>query len=271
MLFLLSKDKVSNNLLLNDLYEIIEQHIPLTLCEEWDNSGKQIYFNKQIKKILLALDPSSDVSNYGIYKGFDLIITHHPLFFKPIKTLSYNEYPGKIAINLIKSNISLLSLHTNLDKMSWGTSVSIAEKLGLPVEKPIIPEGDWGLGVIGTFKNGKSISEIIDSIKKELNEVHILTNCDPEDHVTNYALCGGTCFDIADKVKSNNIDLFITSDIKYHEMGESTENNFRIISIDHFWEKSVMNNLKKMLEKWLNGYDIEIEIFGEEQSYLKYL
>ena len=91
--------------------------------------------------------------------------------------------------------------------------------------------------------------------------------------IYSYGLCGGSCYDLAGELSDKNIDLFITSDVKYHEMGDSKENGLNIISIDHFHEKEVLPILKEKLEKWLlkDGFNTEISMFESEESYFKYI
>ena len=161
MLFLLFKVKVTKELYITELNRILAQQIPYYLCEKWDNSGIQIGDNSiSIKKILLALNPSSETISYAVKNKFQAVLTHHPLLFKEIKSLSSDLWPGKVIFQAIKSGISILSLHTNLDKVNWGVSVAIANKLNFPFDKPIIEDGDWGLGVIGNFTKGKKIGEL---------------------------------------------------------------------------------------------------------------
>jgi len=117
---------------ITEIASIIEEIAPMKLAEDWDNIGLIIGdYNQDIKKILIALDISSEVVNEAKQLKADLIITHHPLIFSPIKKITQCSYTTKIAIELIKNNISVYTAHTNLDKSPFGTSYSLAKLLGL--------------------------------------------------------------------------------------------------------------------------------------------
>jgi len=117
---------------ISEIASIIEEIAPIRLAEDWDNVGLIIGdYNQDIKKILLALDITSEVVNEAEQLKVDLIITHHPLIFSPIKKITQDSYITKIAIELIKNNISVYTAHTNLDKSPRGTSYSLANLLGL--------------------------------------------------------------------------------------------------------------------------------------------
>lgn len=115
---------------LGDLIRIIETELPLTWAQDWDNSGLQIGgFSEDIKRVLIALDPTMEVLNEAIVKNVDLVLTHHPLLFTPLKRINPQEYIDNIVFNYIKNDISLLALHTNFDVSHLARAVG--KKIGL--------------------------------------------------------------------------------------------------------------------------------------------
>ena len=110
---------------INNIIETIENIAPLETQEEWDNSGWQVNLgNKNAERIMLALDITEQTVTQAVKKGCDMIISHHPIFFKPIKCIK-----NKSVINAIKNNIQIYSIHTCFDKSPYGTTETLANKL----------------------------------------------------------------------------------------------------------------------------------------------
>ena len=125
---------------LKELTQYLESEIPLSFQEEYDNSGLQIGDpEKEIRSVLLTLDVTEDVIDEAVENETDLIISHHPVFFKGIKSLSGRTYTEKIILRAIRNDIAVYSAHTNLDVVSKGVSRKMAEKLNLQNVKVLVP------------------------------------------------------------------------------------------------------------------------------------
>ena len=110
----------------------IEKFAPKYLAEEWDNVGLQIGDpTAGVTKIMLTLDVTLAVVAEAIENKVDLIVSHHPLIFKPLKSIRYDLPSGKIISKLIENKIALYAAHTNLDSVKGGINCVLAQKLGL--------------------------------------------------------------------------------------------------------------------------------------------
>lgn len=110
----------------------IEEFAPKYLAEEWDNVGLQVGTpSAEIDTILVALDVNKDVVDEAVAIGAQLIVSHHPLFFKPIHNLRFNTPFGSLISTIIKNDLNVYSAHTNLDSSRGGVNAALAEKLGL--------------------------------------------------------------------------------------------------------------------------------------------
>ena len=253
---------------LSQFLGFINERVPFSWSEEWDNSGLQIGDPSQILTgILLAFNPVSEAIAYAVKSNNNLIITHHPLLFKAVKSISTQTYAGKIIYDAIKGGIAIISLHTNLDKAPFGISVKIVEKLGWNIEGPIVNDGEWGLGVYGEFPKTKSVCDVAREIKDSL-KVPIVRFPEVRKNVKRFAFCGGSCFSIIDDVKKLNIDLFITSDVKYHDFLDTLHEGLPVISIDHSVEKVGFYAFKELLENWLGkkNWNLSVENFYEKEE-----
>lgn len=116
----------------SDIIKAMEEIAPLRLAENWDNSGLQVGQKKwPATKILTALDPISEVVDYACRNDFDLLITHHPLIFKPLKSIDTSDPAGSIINRAILHQLSIFSAHTNLDSVKDGLNDMLADKIGL--------------------------------------------------------------------------------------------------------------------------------------------
>lgn len=114
------------------IIRIIEHLFPLELAEDWDNSGLQLgSLQSEASRIMVCLDITESILNQAEENGANLIITHHPLFFKGIKCLNLDSPTGNIIGRLIKKDITVYSAHTNLDAGEKGLNQLLAETLGL--------------------------------------------------------------------------------------------------------------------------------------------
>ena len=117
---------------IRDISSLMEDLYPLYIAEEWDNVGLQIgSYANPVKRIMITLEADKEIVSEAIQQQIDLIITHHPLFFKPIKAINFDRPQGDLIRNLIQHNISLYAAHTNLDAGSTGLNQYLAEKLEL--------------------------------------------------------------------------------------------------------------------------------------------
>lgn len=115
-----------------DISRILEAQYPSRLAEKWDNVGLQIGSRQNpVHKIMVSLDLDKEILNQAIAQQVDMIITHHPLFFNPIKRIDYEQAQGDLIARIIKNNINVYSAHTNLDSASQGLNQYLAEKLEL--------------------------------------------------------------------------------------------------------------------------------------------
>jgi dinuclear metal center YbgI/SA1388 family protein len=125
---------------LAELCKYLDNAIPLSFQEDYDNSGLQVGLpEKEISAALLTIDITEEVMDEAIGKGCDLIISHHPLIFGGIKKIAGRSYQEKIIYRAIKEDIAVYSAHTNLDAVSFGVSRKMADKLGLNRVRVLVP------------------------------------------------------------------------------------------------------------------------------------
>ncbi len=129
---------------IHEIISRLEEFAPLSLQEDYDNSGLIIgNMENEVSSILCTVDVTADVIEEAIKLGADLIISHHPVIFKGIKKLTGQTYTELIVIKAIKNNISIYALHTNIDNSIMGVNAVICKKLGLLNCKVLLPLKDY--------------------------------------------------------------------------------------------------------------------------------
>ena len=235
-----------------DIIREIEALAPIFLKEDFDNVGLMVGDrDKEVKKVLLALDCTLKVVEEAKRENVDLIITHHPLIFRKPSSITTDTLQGKKIIELIKNDISLYSSHTNLDSAENGLNSTIVSILGfgnseiLEVNKR---DASAGLGRIVKLDNEVFLDEIINKVKNALgiNNLRVVRG---KEKVSKVAIINGSGQDFIGKAVSQGADLIITGDTTYHFASDYKEMGINIIDVGHFASEqitffSVMKNIK---------------------------
>lgn len=125
---------------IKEIIAFLEDFAPPHLQESYDNSGLICGSPETVvNSALIALDLTDEVMQEAIDKGINLIITHHPILFKPTKRLNDGHFTGRLLIKAIRNDIAIYAIHTNLDSVKGGVSAALAEKLGLQNTKVLSP------------------------------------------------------------------------------------------------------------------------------------
>ncbi len=241
------------------IIEALNVLAPEHLAEDWDNIGLQIGAkDHEVSRILVALDATTRVIDEAINLKADMIITHHPLIFSPLKTLLRDTPKGNNIYKLIQNNISLYVMHTNFDTALGGTNDILAEKIGLKNMKVINPdENGMGIGRIGDTQT-RTIKDLSQILKDQLGLSHVRVVGDPEVLVNTVAICTGSGMSFI-KAAIGKADVFITGDVKFHEAQEAKDLGIGIIDVGHYGSENIaMPSIKGYLDKFAKDHKIEV-------------
>ena len=124
--------------IVSDISGIINKNYPFALAEEWDNVGLQLGEpTAVVKRIMVALDPLPEVLDEAIERNCDLLITHHPLIFSPLRQLTSTTTTGSSILKALRANLSLIAMHTNYDIADNGLNDLLARRIGLEQTRPL--------------------------------------------------------------------------------------------------------------------------------------
>lgn len=221
---------------LKEICTYLEEIAPLEFQEAYDNSG--LIFgeaNMGIQGVLIGLDCTEAMVEEAIQKKCNLIITHHPIVFKGLKTFTGKNYIERTLIKAIQHNIALYAIHTNLDKIKIGVNHTMAQKLQLKQLQFLHSELNptCGSGMIGEYANGIAFEEFLNRVKTTFDAPMIRYTKNPNTLIKKVALCGGSGSFLLPQAIQQKADVFLSSDFKYHQFFDA-ENHLSIVDIGHY-------------------------------------
>jgi len=244
---------------LNEIIAVLERLAPPHLAEEWDNSGLMVgKKNAEVRKILLALDATDVVLKEAVEIGANLVITHHPMVFAPLKSVNDDDWVGKKLIYAIENGVSVYAAHTNLDTAQGGTNDAFAQMLGLTDIKPL---DEFGRGRVGLLPQNIAIEKLAELAKKRLELDAVRCVGDVSRVAQKVAICTGSGMSMFGDAIKSKADVFITADVKYHEALIAQESGLPIIDATHYAsENLVFASLKTYLDAEFKGRGIDVVI-----------
>ena len=231
------------------IYDAIDRLAPFWLTMDFDNTGILVGDrNREIACALLALDCTPAVIEQARQLGAQLIITHHPVIFHPLKRVNEDA----VVYQLIRSDIAVISAHTNLDIAQGGVNDALASAIGLRdcrgLELLNEQTGAW-LGRVGTLPQPLSPEAFAAHIKACLNAASIKFSAAPR-AIRTVALCSGSGADCLDAAISAGADALLTSEVKQHEYLAAAAAGISIFDAGHFdTEDIVIEPLRDYLAK----------------------
>ena len=193
-----------------EIYNLIDRLAPFETQMESDNSGFLVGSSSQeIDTVLFALDVTDRVIDEAVTLGADLIVTHHPLMFDPLRRLTDDDYEGRLIRRLVRENISLISAHTNLDQAPGGVNDVLVQTIGL---QDVSGEGFFRCGFL---PSPLAAAELKEHLKQRLHtEVRLMG---PENRtIRKIGLCSGGGSSEWYSAVSAECDAFISGEIKHH-------------------------------------------------------
>lgn len=226
-----------------DIIRFMETVAPQAKKESWDNVGLLCgREDKEVHTVLVALDPFEDTAREAVAIGADLILTHHPLIFHPLYSVTESSAIGRTISTLVCHDISAFSAHTNLDIALEGVSHQLAKALGLENITVIDPiETDqkgavWGLLRRGAVKE-QDLEDFLSRVKQALG-VPVLRYASGGKAVHIIAVGGGACAEEWPAVLRAGCDTFVTSDAKYNDFWDARDAGLNIIDAGHFYTEN---------------------------------
>ena len=231
-----------------ELYAFFEEKIPRALSCSWDNDGLMVCANdqKEVCRVLVALDITAAVAEHAIKEGYDLVVSHHPLIFHPLKAVAPGEATVNKVIRLLTSGVSAMSFHTRLDAVAGGVNDVLANAIGLC---DIVPFGKDGeeMGRIGNLPAPMSLRAFAELVKAATG-AHSVQISDTGKPVSRVAVLGGGGAGESGAAAAAGADTYLTGDLRHDQLTEAPERGMNLVQGGHFYtENLVCDRLRELL------------------------
>ena len=243
---------------IKEVLSALERFAPLPLQESWDNAGLQVGLTEtEVSGALLCLDVNERIVDEAIAKGCNLIVSHHPLLFRGLKTISDLTDVQRTVRKALKSDICVVSMHTNMDNAKGGVNFRIAQKLGLQNVAFFAPKSvdgiEAGSGVIGELPESQAADDFVLMVKKAFGVECAMCNELLRRPIQKVAICGGAGDFLLDDALKAGADAFITGEMHYHQYF-GYEQQIQICVIGHYQsEQFTAEVFEEIIQKECSG------------------
>lgn len=242
-------------MLCKDIMKVIETTYPKHAALGWDNVGLLVgHVEKEVKKIYVALDATDEVIDAAIEAKADMLVTHHPLIFSPLKTITDEHFIGGRVVKLLQHDISYYAMHTNYDVHGMaelsGVILGLHEAETLEVTDKDSLEG---IGRVGVLDCQMSLCECGELVKEKFQLDSVKVFGDLTTSVQKVAICPGSGKGMTELALEKNADVLVTGDVAHHEGIDAVSQGLAIIDaghygLEHIFIKDIGNYLTEKVE-----------------------
>lgn len=204
-----------------DIAAAVEEFAPLSLQEEYDNAGLVVGRPEdEVHGVLLAVDVTDEVLDEAESKGCDMIVTHHPIIFHPLKRFNSASYVERCVERAIRKGIALYACHTNLDSVPQGMSWHLASMLGVGHLRVLEASGrgaDAGFGVVGELERPVPVMDFLRHVADVTGAKAVRYSDIAAGSVSRVAVCTGAGASCMAAAMQSGAEVYVTADLKYND------------------------------------------------------
>ena len=244
-----------------EIMQVIEAAYPRSAALDFDNVGLLAgRAGKEVNRVYLALDATDAVIDRAIEAGADMLITHHPLIFSPMKRVTDEDFIGRRVVKLIQSDIAYYAMHTNYDVLGMAT---LSEKiLGIKnsqvLDVTMCEDGkEEGIGRVGDLEKPMTLEECCVYVKHKLKLGSLKVFGDMNGTVSRRAVSPGSGKSAVAPAIAKGADVLVTGDIGHHDGLDAVEQGLAVIDAGHYGTEYIfIDDMKHFLEDKLPVLDI---------------
>ena len=232
---------------IGDVYEFMNGLAPFSLQMDFDNAGFLVgRRNAEVTRILVSLDITEQVVEEASELGCQLIVSHHPVIFHPLKAATDESVTGSVVLSLIEHRVGAICAHTNLDAVQGGVNDCLAHVLQLSDLEQLHQDGvdangnPYGIGRVGTpHRQGMSVGAYAAFVKEQLHaaSVRFVDNGKP---VARVAVGGGSCGSMLADAAAAGCDTFVTADVKHDQYLDAKAMGINLMDAGHYATETVV-------------------------------
>lgn len=229
------------------VYEALNDWAPFAIQMDFDNAGFLVgRGDRQVTKILVALDITLEVAQEAADWGAQLVVSHHPVIFHPVRSITDDDPTGKILLELTERGVAAICAHTNLDAAQGGVNDCLAQALELKQVGQLHQDGTlldgsaYGIGRVGlSHEPGLPAAEYAAYVKQQLGAASVRCT-DAGKPVTKVAVGGGSCGSMLEDAVKAGCDTFVTADVKYDTFLQAKALGLNLMDAGHFATENVV-------------------------------
>lgn len=249
--------------------QFLDRFAPTRLAEDWDNVGLLAGDKAtEVQRIMTCLTITPESAQEAIDRNAQLIVSHHPLPFRPLKQITTEAVPTKLLWDLIRAGVAIYSPHTGFDSAAQGINQSLGTKLGIeklvPVHQIKDDPDQLGAGRMGRLPAALSLQAFLDRVKDEfgLSTLQIVGDFDQKVHKVGIACGSGGTF--LSKAIRKGCDTFVTGESNFHTALEAKANGVALILLGHFHsERFAVEMLAGEIQ---NAFADDIHVWASESE-----
>ena len=248
-------------MLCKEIVQVIEAAYPREAALDFDNVGLLAgRTEKEVERVYIALDATDAVIDRAIEAGADMLITHHPLIFSPLKKVTDEDFVSRRVVKLIQNDISYYAMHTNYDVLGMAElaekilGIRDSEVLDITMEKDGKPEG---IGRIGELEKPMTLEECCVYVKHKLNLGSLKVFGDMQAEVSRLAISPGSGKTAIAAAIAKGADVLVTGDIGHHDGLDAVEQGLAVIDAGHYGTEYIfIDDMRRFLEDKLPVLDV---------------
>lgn len=229
--------------LVADVLATVRRAYPESLAEDWDGGigltcGDPL---EPVTDVLLAVDADDTTVDEAIRRGAGILLTHHPLLFRPVQSVAADTPKGALLHRMIRAGVAHIAAHTNADSAVGGVNDALAATLGLTVQGPLAPNApgsSTGIGRIGQLPEPVTLQDFVALVADALpaTVAGVRAAGDPDRTISRVAVCGGAGDSLLADAAASDADAYLTSDLRHHVVAEfvSDPGNPAIVEVAHW-------------------------------------
>src|SRR5687768_581293 len=246
---------------LREICAFLDAFAPPRLAEEWDNVGLLVGDAGQpIERIMTCLTITPASAAEAVRERADLIVTHHPLPFKPLKRLTSDDTPGRLLLALIRAGIAIHSPHTAFDSAAAGVNQQLAEGLGLTDIAPLVPADDHqplGSGRFGRLAPPRKLADLAARLKPFLKIDRLQLVGDPQVPIERAAVACGSAGSFLEPAIQAGCQLLVTGETSFHTCLEAEARGIALLLTGHYAsERFAVERLAEILARQFAGLTV---------------
>lgn len=230
---------------IRELTTYLDSIAPPAYQESYDNVGLLVGSpNTPVNGVLVCLDSTEAIIEEAVAKACNVVVAHHPIIFKGLKSLTGKSYVERTILKAVKNDVAIYAIHTNLDNMYYrGVNAKIAEVLGLVDTRLLAPKATAlqtpdgnpavGSGMIGLLPQPMPEQAFLEFLKSKMKTGCVKYTALRNKDVKTVAVCGGSGSFLLNDAIAQHADVFVTADMKYHEFFDA-DGKIVIADIGHF-------------------------------------